>query len=359
MRTRLRRFALLCITLFLVAATAGRSLATDELEETRSLLQQGLTIHELDREIAGLSVKELQITLQIVENQERLKEKNEQVLQKRARVKHVLRAYYNGGRKPVWAMLLSVNSWKDALYVLEQTQIVASNDKRALDRYLSAYKDMKSATEQLEATRTQLRELKAHFIAQKTQMEELQEELNRKLAALPVGNTVGNQIDDLNRQWQEKGLPQVRIYFAALADTMKKLQELIDQKPEMLSLKGRSYSFQLKDTDFNEFLHAKSKALETLSFAFEEGKITVSGKQDGTEMTIVGRYELEQQEKKAIHFLIDELTYNGLRLPPGTVSELKETNDLSFYPSRIAEYLQATSAVTTAGKLTIDLKLNF
>lgn len=64
MRTRLRRFALLCFTLSLFVATAGQSIAFDELEETRSLLQQGLMIHELDREIAGLSVKEVQITMQ-------------------------------------------------------------------------------------------------------------------------------------------------------------------------------------------------------------------------------------------------------------------------------------------------------
>lgn len=359
MRTMLRRFALLCFALSLAIAAGGQSLAADELEQTRSLLQQGLTIHELDREIAGLSVKEVQTTMQIVENQERLKEKNEQVRQTRDRAKHVLRAYYNGGRKPVWAMLLSVNSWKDALYVLEQTQIVAKNDKRALDRYTAAYKEMKTATEQLEVTRTQLRDLKAHFVAQKTQLEELQAELDRKLAALPVESNVVGQIQDLNQQWQTKGLPQVRVYFSALAETMKKLTELIDQKPESLVFKGRGYSFQLKDTDFNEFIHAKSKDLETLSFTFEEGKITVVGKQGDTEMKIIGRYELNEKTKNSIDFLIDELMYNGLQLPPGTVSELKETNDLSFYPSKIEEYLQATSAKTTVGKLTIELKLNF
>ncbi|MFK7692305.1 coiled-coil domain-containing protein [Paenibacillus sp. HJGM_3] len=360
MRTRLRRFALLIFIGFLLATVPAPSYtAADELEEIRGLLQQGLTIHELDREIAGLSVKELQMTLQIVENQERLKEKDEQVKQKREHVKHVLRAYYNGGRKPVWAMLLSVSSWRDALYVLEQTQIVAKNDKRAMDRYMTAYKEMKTATEQLEASRTELRELKARFEAQKAELKLQQEELDRKLAALPVGNTALEQINDSNKQWQEKGLPQVRVYFSALAENMKKLQELIDQKPEMLVLKGRSYSFQLKDTDFNDFLHAKSKELETLSFTFEEGKITVLGKQEGTEMRMVGRYELEETKKEAIHFLVDELWYNGLQLPPGTVNELKETNDLSFYPSKIASYLQATSVQTTLGKLTIDLKLNF
>lgn len=94
MRTRLRRFALLCFTLSLVVVTAGQSLAVDELEETRSLLQQGLTIHELNREVAGLSVKEVHITMQILENQERLKEKTEQVRQTRERAKHVLDFVY-------------------------------------------------------------------------------------------------------------------------------------------------------------------------------------------------------------------------------------------------------------------------
>ncbi|WP_127582212.1 hypothetical protein [Paenibacillus koleovorans] len=360
MRKMLRRIILLGFSLALIAVSSSSILATeeDQLEATRNLLQQGLTIHELDREIAGLSVKELQMTMQIVDNQEQLKLKNEQVQQTRERVKHVLRAYYNGGRKPVWAMLLSVDSWKDALYVLEQTQLVAANDKKAMDRYLTAYRDMKAATEKLEVQRSALTELKERFIAQKVHLVELQEELDRQLAALPAGSTVLEQIHDLNKQWELRGLPQVRKYFSALAATLQKLPELIAQKPEMLALRGRTYSFQLKDTDFNEFIHSKSKDLETLNFTFGEGKITVVGKQDDTEMTMVGRYELEPVKKEAVQFIVDELSYNGLKLPPATVNELKETNDLSFYPSKIQAGLQATNAITTTGKLTIELKIN-
>lgn len=359
MRNMLRRFALLCFALCLASVSAGRARAADDLEETRRLLQKGLTIHELDREIARLSDMEQSIKVQIADNEARLKETDEQVRQAREHAKDVLRAYYTGGRAPLWTMLLSVDSWKDALYVLEQTQIIASNDKRTLNRYLSAYKEMKTATERLETTRSQLSEVKASFIAQKNKMLQLQEELNRSLAALPKGDSVSRQIDELNRQWETTGLPLFRKYFAALSETMRKLPELVGQKPEVLTIKGWNYTFQLKDTDLNEFIHSKNKELQNLSFTFEDGKITARGRQDDSELTIVGRYELEEKPKNAIRFRVEELTYNGLQLPPGTIRELEETKDLSFYPNKIANFLQATNVKTTAGKLTVDLKISF
>lgn len=58
-------------------------------------------------------------------------------------------------------------------------------------------------------------------------------------------------------------------------------------------------------------------------------------------------------------FHVDDVVFNGLKLPDTTRQALEEEFDLGFYPSRIVSFLQATEVSSTEGMLHVKLSLSF
>ncbi|MNI90612.1 hypothetical protein D3C73_1481570 [compost metagenome] len=58
-------------------------------------------------------------------------------------------------------------------------------------------------------------------------------------------------------------------------------------------------------------------------------------------------------------FHVDEVVFNGLKLPDTTRKALEEDFDLGFYPEKIISFLRATDVSSAAGVLHVKLALSF
>ncbi|MDF2815050.1 MAG: hypothetical protein K0Q81_1250 [Paenibacillus sp.] len=328
-----------------------------DLGQAGLLLEKGLSLYELDREIMKLQEKEGEVSQQIKSAELSLVEINQRIQDQSKRVKQLLQASYTGDRVPLWSMVLSAKTWKDALYVFEQMQIVTERDRATLERYVQVFREKTELNDRLEQSRKDFQTIRSRYEDQRRQMLALQDEVARKLASLPDKDSVTQQMLELNKSWETKGRPLFKQYFAELARTMQKLPDLIAATPNALTMKGFTYTFQIRDSELNAFIHAQSSALQQLNFSFEDGIITAIGKQGELTLKIKGVYELELKPKNAIRFHLSEITYNGIKLPESTAQSFAKEHDLSFYPSKIASFLQASELKVKDRILTVTLKL--
>lgn len=328
-------------------------------DETQALLEKGLTLHELDREIDRLNEKERGLVAQMADAERSLAELSARIETQNDRVKRLLQTTYTGDRMPSWMALLSARTWKDALYVFEQLKLIAERDRAALSQYTAAHREKAEVSAGLEQAELELRSTRTRYEDQRRTMTALQEEVARKLAQLPQKEELARQMSELNQSWETKGLPLFKQYFKALSETMQKLPELVASTPSSLTIKGFTYTFQIRDSELNAFIHARSPTLQQLNFTFGDGTLTASGREGDVSVSITGAYELETKPKNAIRFHIREIVYNGYKLPPSTMQTLESGSDLSFYPSKLASFLQATDLSVKNRTLSVTLKMSF
>jgi hypothetical protein len=262
-----------------------------------------------------------------------------------------------GERVPVWTLVLSARTWKDALYVFDQMQVITKRDHDILERYMGVYREKSEVNAKLALSQSELKATRLSYEDQRKQLLALQEEVTRKLAALPNKDAVAAQMSALNKSWESEGRPLFKQYFAELSRAMQKLPELISATPNALTIKGFTYTFQIRDSELNAFIHAQSPALKHLNFTFEDGSIIANGQQGNLTLKIRGVYELELKPKNAIRFHIRDITYNGVILPASTTQSFQQEHDLNFYPNKIAAFLQASELSVKDRTLKVTLKL--
>lgn len=359
MPKRLRLIACFWFGCVLLLTGGGFARAEPASDDTRRLLEKSLTVYELDREIARLGEEEERLTRSIRENAALAERANERVEERKRHAGRVLRSVYTGERSTIWMTMLHARSLKDALLLWEQLRLILERDERMLDAYLREYRTLKEMNAKLEADRRELAGLKAAFVAERERRLAAEREVQRELAARADKDRIEQEMKQLVKRWEERGLPLFTRTFSALADAMPNLPELFKQNNRMLTASGFNYTFQIGDEELNRFLRDKNKELDGFAFSFRNDRIDVGGRKDGVEMTVSGRYVVEQEPENAVRFRIDALTFDGFALPESTFRQLERQFDLAFYPRKIAPFLQATDVRTESGKLTVLLKMTF
>lgn len=338
----------------------------------RDLLQKGLTIFEIDQELQRIETQENELQRQIAATEKELAAAEEAASEARVHAAKVIRAYYMGDRDSLWTLLFSSSSFSDGLAMFEYLQMILSNDKLALIRHQDAWKKQSQIKQSLNASSLSLQQTKQRFIEQRAKLAALQEEVDKQLASQEAqAVSLQQQMLDLNRLWHEQGLPQFKIYLRALALAMQDLPRVISGEDSSLQGKkislfdnGLNSTFQLTDAELNDYLRSKNPLLQNLTFHFMKGQVVAAGSHDGIQLSVKGSYTLAMQENSAsnkpyIRFRIEELQFNGFLLPLTTVETLEKEVDLSFYPEKVAPYLQVTEVRVEEGLLKIIFKLVF
>ncbi|MDF2671463.1 MAG: hypothetical protein K0R67_3769 [Paenibacillus sp.] len=354
---RLMGIVFLTASILLLGCGFAHAQTEGDTGTTGQLLEKGLSLYELDREIMKLQEKEKDIAQQIKSSELSLNEINQRLQDQSKRVKLLLKSTYMGERVPVWTLVLSARTWKDALYVFDQMQVITKRDHDILERYMGVYREKSEVNAKLALSQSELKATRLSYEDQRKQLLALQEEVTRKLAALPNKDAVAAQMSALNKSWESEGRPLFKQYFAELSRAMQKLPELISATPNALTIKGFTYTFQIRDSELNAFIHAQSPALKHLNFTFEDGSIIANGQQGNLTLKIRGVYELELKPKNAIRFHIRDITYNGVILPASTTQSFQQEHDLNFYPNKIAAFLQASELSVKDRTLKVTLKL--
>ncbi len=336
--------------------------ALDELslEETKKLLQKGLTIHEIDREVERLQDIEHQLQKKIIEIEEQIVEQDQIVKETKQRAGEILRSYYMGDRVSLLMLIITIESFSEALATIEFINMIFSSDQRILNEYISANQQLQVMYKNLILTQKNLQGMKQQFIQQRNTLVTLQSELNLILDNHPESTHLQMLINQLTINWQEIGRPILQTYFKALGEAMNQLPDIQNQYKDIVSFRGTQILFKITDDQLNEFLQSKNSIFENFSFQFYNDQIEVRGEQDGLTATIIGHYKLVNDPENAIQFSIDELIYNGFTLPESTIKTLESEYDLGFYPGQqkfLGFSLQATQLQMEFGSLEILLRI--
>ncbi|MGG6309907.1 coiled-coil domain-containing protein [Paenibacillus macerans] len=353
------RFISLWLSLLLAAgysvsppASAAAPFSTEE----QQVLEQSLSIKEIDREIERIESRQRDTESALLQLQEQLADKNEQIRVSREQAGARLRAYYMGERENLLGALLSVNSLKDFFTVLDYYQLILDRDRSVLNKYKTEYAGLTSTKKQLGSTASELARMKENLQLQRSRVAVLQQNVDESLGLSADPEKLKKLIEELNAYWENVGLYELRKYFRALASAMSEFPDfLTDHKDSLVTEKG-GYRLVVREADLNDFLHGKDELLQDMSFRFEEEKIVVHGKREGLELEVEGHYTVEQ-EPNSITFHVDRLLFNGLALPDTTRAELEQDFDLGFYPKKIVPFVEATEAVISEGTLSVKLKL--
>lgn len=358
MRKHLRNWGIMALTILVIASSIVPASAETSLEETKELLQKGLTIHELDQEINRLTAQEQQIRLQIKDNQQNIRKQEANVDRSKHRAAQVLRATYTGERDSLWMLMFSAENFSDALAIFEYLSMIVQSDQRSLNLYKNYMAELKQASAKLSKTETELGAVKAAFLAQRERSIALQKELEEQLKNKPDAAALIAQINSLNEEWEAKGLPLFAQYLQSMSKAMQDLTLFIAEHKDSLQIDGLNYTMRIEDKDLNDFLQGRIPLFHDFVYRFTDEQITISGTKDGIKMFIAGHFQLENKPENAIHFIIDELQFNTFSLPDTRIKTLQEQSDLMFYPNKVVTFLEATDVEMVDRILTLHLRVS-
>lgn len=351
----------LCVSLPALGGTQGS--ADPTLEETRLLLQKGLNLAELDQEIVRLSGQESRLEEQIIATEGMIASNIEQVAETREHAGKILRAYYMGERVSIWTLLLSSRSMSDAIAIYEYFNMIVENDHRILNSYSESFQSLTQAKAALEAEQKALAEVKEAFLAEREKALAMEQEIEEALAASAHAEALRAELEQFTTEWKETGVPLLRKYLSSISEAMQSLPELLtgsnaDKYIKDMNLAKRTMRFEISDEDLTSFFRSKNSLFENLSFRFEDNSFQAFGIENQVEISIKGRYVVENTAGNKLQFYVDQLTYKGFVLPDSSNRALEQEFDLGFQPSRYMNGIEATEVTMEEGLLSLGFKLN-
>jgi hypothetical protein len=349
----------ICASFLLIGGLPGAADST--LEETKKLLQKGLTLAELDQEIARLSVREVKLGDDIVKTEEQIAANQSQVAETRQHAAKVLRAYYMGERDNLWMLLFTAKSLSEALTIYEYLNMIIDNDHHSLNAYSDSFKVLVDAKQKLVDERQELQDTKNAFIAQREKAAAVQRDIEETIRASADAEALRAELDRFTNEWKEKGIPLFRRYLSSISGAMQGLPELLTGKNAEkyitdIDLLKKTMAFSIADADLTEFFRSKNPIFENITFQFVDDSFKAFGKEDGIEVSITGRYIVEAAPVNRLLFRVDGLTYNGFVLPETSNRALEQEFDLGFTPSKYVSGIEVTEVTMKGGKLGLKLK---
>ncbi|MGG3452966.1 coiled-coil domain-containing protein [Paenibacillus rhizolycopersici] len=354
-----KRLISLCLLLSLTALhiTGMPAVAAPLTAEEQQILEQSLSIQEIDREIERIESRQQETESAIRDLQEQLSDKNQQIRVSREQAGLRLRAYYMGERENLMYALLSVNNLKDFFTVLDYYQLIMDRDRAVLNQYKSDYAKLKRTKQKLDDTSIELARMKEELQLQRSRVAALQQRVDETLGLSADPEKLKALIQELTAYWENVGLYELRKYFQALSSAMSYFPDFLQQNENSLIAEKGGYRLEIREEELNAFLYSQNELLKDMSFRFEKDKIVARGSREGLKLEVEGHYTVEQEPENSIVFHVDRLLFNGLALPGTTRAELERDFDLGFYPKKIVPFVEATDAAISEGTLTVKLKL--
>lgn len=325
-------------------------------EELHNVLQQSLSIQELDEEIARISSRSDKAAKAQAELQSELETEQKQLTERQERAGKALRSYYMGDKDILLKAILASKSLTDMFQLLDYYMYILENDQRVLLAYRDNVRNIKRLKGEQEKLQQELSQVMVQLQAQRARLVKLETELDSDVANSSDPAKMQRLIQEFTSYWQTVGLFEVKHYFQAIAQAMNKLPDYVMSNGNLQS-NGFSYTLVIKDSELNEFLRNQDSMFNDFSFKFEQDRIAAIGEREGIKVYVEGQYTIEYEPEHAIRFHIDKLQFNGLSLSEETRNDLAAQFDLSFYPQQLVKFIEASSVQLEPGLLTVQLKI--
>ncbi|MGZ9585048.1 hypothetical protein [Paenibacillus marinisediminis] len=359
-------FILICVILFLAASIPTDSYAEPlqsspwdsglQSEELQNILQQSLSIQELDDEISRISARADEAAKKRTKLEAELAVQQEQLQEKQEMTGRALRSYYMGEKDLILKAALSADSLSDMFRLMDYYIFLFENDKRTLDDYRDNVRSISKLQKEQQQLENELTQVKQQLLDQRERMIKLEQDLDNSVMNSSDPEAMRQLILEFNAYWQSVGLFEVKHYFNAIAKAMQSLPDFIAKNGNLVA-NGLNYTLTIKDEELNQFLQAQDPMFKDFAFVFKQDSIAAVGKREGIQVYVEGRYTLEFEPEHAIRFHIDKLQFNGLTLSEATRNEMAEQFDLSFYPQQLVKFIEATEVKLEPGLLTVQLQV--
>ncbi|MCM3337066.1 hypothetical protein M3650_00015 [Paenibacillus sp. MER TA 81-3] len=362
-----RALITLLIILFIVSLVPGATRAEPTMpaawnkqpsEEEKQLLQQSLSITELDKEIERISARESEAAASRKQIESEILKQEAAFGNKREQAGRVLRAYYIGERDMMLQAIMSADELDDLFMLLDYFQLLFYSDQEILEEYSNQLTKLNQLRRSLAQTEHELTEVRKRLVDQRARLITLREKFDTNLADSSDPQAMSRLIQEFTTYWKNVGLFEVRHYFRALADAMQKLPDFV-QKSGSISMNGKTYTITIQEEQLNQFLREQDPIFEQFFFRFKEGVIAAEGERSGLSVHIEGRYTLEAEPENRILFHVDQMLFNGLELPDTTRQDLEQEFDLGFYPQKLVSFLEATDVAITDKQITVQLTVKW
>ncbi|KAF6578178.1 hypothetical protein G9G54_12920 [Paenibacillus sp. EKM212P] len=327
--------------------------------EENQILQDSLSIVEIDHEIERISQEQQTLLQRQRELRSNLTVQQEQMTVQRKRAGFVLRSYYMGERDKLLSVVLGAKSIRQLLSLYDYYLLLISHDQDVLQEYESNYQSMRKTEQQVTQASMELETVKTNLLAQRKRIILLQSRVNDGVNASNDPDTLRKLIGEMTAYWENVGVYEVNKHFKALAQAMQDLPQFIQQQQGAMVTNGKVITISIREEDFNRFLKSENELFNHFNFTFAQDRIMVEGQQGTMKLRVEGHYTVENEPKNAILFHVDRLVFNGLELPDTTRNKLEKDFDLGFYPQQLISYVKATEVRTLAGMLEVKLELNF
>ncbi|MEK3951421.1 hypothetical protein [Paenibacillus sp. FSL H7-0703] len=327
--------------------------------EENQILQDSLSIVEIDHEIERISQEQQTLMQRQRELRSNLTVQQEQMTIQRKRAGSVLRSYYMGERDKLLSVVLGAKSIRQLLSLYDYYLLLISHDQDVLQEYESNYQSMRKTEQQVTQASMELETVKTNLLAQRKRIILLQSRVNDGVNASNDPDTLRKLIGEMTAYWENVGVYEVNKHFKALAQAMQDLPQFIQQQQGAMVTNGKVITISIREEDFNRFLKSENELFNHFNFTFAQDRIMVEGQQGTMKLRVEGHYTVENEPKNAILFHVDRLVFNGLELPDTTRNKLEKDFDLGFYPQQLISYVKATEVRTLAGMLEVKLELNF
>ncbi|APB70467.1 hypothetical protein PPYC1_08930 [Paenibacillus polymyxa] len=334
------------------------TLAAPSHEESQ-ILQDSLSIVEIDHEIERISQEQHTLLQRQQKLRSNLTVQQEQMTIQRKRAGSVLRSYYMGERDKLLSVVLGAKSIRQLLSLYDYYLLLISHDQDVLQEYESNYQSMRKTEQQVTQASMELETVKTNLLAQRKRIVLLQSRVNDGVNASNDPDTLRKLIGEMTAYWENIGVYEVNKHFKALAQAMQDLPQFIQQQQGAMVTNGKVITISIREEDFNRFLKSENELFNHFNFTFTQDRIVVEGQQGTMKLRVEGHYTVENEPKNAILFHVDRLVFNGLELPDTTRNKLEKDFDLGFYPQQLISYVKATEVRTLAGMLEVKLELNF
>ncbi|MDO3409195.1 hypothetical protein QWJ34_05420 [Saccharibacillus sp. CPCC 101409] len=336
---------------------AGAAEAENWTPEQRKLLEETLSLNELQRDVERIAAQQETLTQRRKQLGEEIDALEARIAENRERTDGVVRAQYMQQQRPLIYSLLASKSLGSFLQLYKYYQLAIRHDEQLIGEFREDTQKLQSRREELSANSARLDEVKRGIEQQQARLKRLREDIDSGLLASGDPESMSRMAEELNAYWNNVGLYEVDEYFASLAAASSSLPDFLQSSGKMnVSGLGTRYTIDLTDAELNDFLRSQNADLENFAFTFEQDRIVAEGRQDRLTLRIEGRYTLETEPQNAVLFHVDRLVFNGLELPESTRLELESKYDLGFYPQQVAP-VEVTGVEMTPGSLRIKLRL--
>lgn len=329
------------------------STQTDEL---RNILQQSLSIQELDQEIDRINERANAAAEQQITLQEQLQIEQGRLSAQQDHAGRVLRSYYMGERDLLLQAVFLSSSFSDMFRLMDYYFFLMEHDQQTLLAYRDRVRNIQQLREEQQQLVTDLNAVKENLLAQRNRLLEMESELSSSVAASSDPEAMQLLIQEFTSYWQSVGMFEVKHYFRAIAQAMQQLPNFVKENGNLVS-NGLQYTLTIQDHELNQFLREQDDMFNDFSFIFNDGMISAVGQREGIQVVIEGRYTLEYEPEHALRFHIDTLRFNGLTLSEETRDEMTKQFDLSFYPQQLVKFIEAKEVKLEDHLLTVKLQI--